>query len=105
MDDVLFEDVQQVFEELLQQRGCLIAKVREVYGGAFHHYIITLPSPHCLLCFLSFPCSHYIYIDRHTQTVRSPSGKQLVIAGSDATTAIWEQNGTDFQRVFTLEVS
>ncbi|KAL4582156.1 hypothetical protein LXL04_006697 [Taraxacum kok-saghyz] len=54
----------------------------------------------------SFDCNAVLE-DRHTRTIRScswsPSGKQLATASFDATTTIWEQNGTDFECVSTLE--
>lgn len=46
--------------------------------------------------------------DTHTRTVRScvwsPSGKLLATASFDATTAVWENVGGDFECVSTLEV-
>ncbi|KAI3516175.1 hypothetical protein L1887_15086 [Cichorium endivia] len=54
----------------------------------------------------SFDCKAVLE-DTHTRTIRScawsPSGKQLATASFDATTAIWEQNGSDFECVSTLE--
>ncbi|KAK6944035.1 WD40 repeat, partial [Dillenia turbinata] len=45
--------------------------------------------------------------EKHTQTVRScawsPSGKLLATVSFDATTAVWEQIGGDFECVSTLE--
>ncbi|KAI3780102.1 hypothetical protein L2E82_09999 [Cichorium intybus] len=55
---------------------------------------------------ISFDCKAVLE-DIHTRKIRScvwsPSGKQLATAGFDATTAIWEQNGSDFECVSTLE--
>ncbi|KAJ0575393.1 putative transcription factor WD40-like family [Helianthus annuus] len=54
----------------------------------------------------SFDCKAVLE-DRHDRTVRScawsPSGKQLATASFDATIAIWEENGSDFECVSTLE--
>ena len=47
--------------------------------------------------------------DTHNRTVRScawsPDGRLLATASFDATTAVWEYNGADFECVATLEVS
>ncbi|XP_059646697.1 protein CIA1 isoform X1 [Cornus florida] len=54
----------------------------------------------------SFECKAVLE-ETHTRTVRScswsPSGKLLATASFDATTAIWEQIGDDFECVSTLE--
>lgn len=54
----------------------------------------------------SFQCQAVLE-ETHTRTVRScawsPSGKFLATASFDATTAIWENVGVDFECVSTLE--
>lgn len=54
----------------------------------------------------SFVCQAVLE-ETHTRTVRScawsPSGNLLATASFDATTAIWEQNGNEFECVSTLE--
>ncbi|XP_009631167.1 protein CIA1 [Nicotiana tabacum] len=54
----------------------------------------------------SFHCQAVLE-ETHTRTVRScawsPSGKNLATASFDATTAIWENVGVDFECVSTLE--
>lgn len=53
-------------------------------------------------------CVQAVLEETHTRTVRScawsPSGEKLATASFDATTAIVEQNGDDFECVSTLEV-
>lgn len=61
----------------------------------------------CVLSAISMPMQATIE-DTHNRTVRScswsPSGKLLATASFDATTAIWQQVGDDFECLSTLEV-
>ncbi|CAI9097742.1 OLC1v1034223C3 [Oldenlandia corymbosa var. corymbosa] len=54
----------------------------------------------------SFECKA-VLDETHTRTVRScawsPSGKMLATASFDATTALWEQDGDDYQCISTIE--
>lgn len=53
-------------------------------------------------------CLQAVLEETHTRTVRScawsPNGKLLATASFDATTAIWENIGGDYECVSTLEV-
>lgn len=56
----------------------------------------------------AFWCAQAILEESHHRTVRScewsPDGKFLATASFDATTAIWEQTGGEFECVASLEV-
>ena len=58
---------------------------------------------------MGFPFRQDVLEDTHNRTVRScawsPDGRLLATASFDATTAVWEYNGADFECVATLEVS
>ena len=58
---------------------------------------------------VGFPFRQDVLEDTHNRTVRScawsPDGRLLATASFDATTAVWEYNGADFECVATLEVS
>jgi cytosolic iron-sulfur protein assembly protein CIAO1 len=58
---------------------------------------------------VGFPSHQDVLEDTHNRTVRScawsPDGRLLATASFDATTAVWEYNGGDFECVATLEVS
>lgn len=53
-------------------------------------------------------CLQAVLDETHTRTVRScawsPNGKLLATASFDATTAMWENIGGDYECVSTLEV-